>query len=52
MRLATMRASQASTASLIAERDAIALYVGMGAVCEGDAADQRILGIIEGGLSC
>jgi len=36
--------------ALLAERDAVALKAGINAVAVGDAADMRLLGIIEGAL--
>lgn len=45
-------AGQAGFAEAVtAERDAVATFAGIRAVAEADAADHRILGIIEGALA-
>lgn len=37
--------------ALVAERDNVALFAGISAVNSADAADQRIIGIIQGALA-
>lgn len=49
--LATIAGQPGFDRALIAERDAVRIYAGRSSVREGDAADHRIHGIIEGGLA-
>lgn len=49
--LSTLVGDPGFAVALRAERDAVALKAGITAVRQGDAADQRIVGLIHGGLS-
>ena len=49
--LATLVGDRGFSMAVRAERDAVALKAGIVAVRQGDQADARIVGIIQGGLS-
>ena len=49
--LATIQGQPGFELAVIAERDSILLFAGIQLVDEADAADERVKGILEGGLS-